>query len=356
MNWLDMDMAELTAALRELGLPAFRAQQVFSWLHKGVAFEEMANLPKDLRARLAAEKPIGGATILETHRSAIDDTAKYLFQLGDGELVEGVLMRYKHGHTLCISSQVGCRMGCCFCASTLEGLIRNLSPGEMLGQVIAVERALKNEARASGKTFEGRAVHNIVMMGSGEPLDNYDNTIKFLRLVNAPDGLNVSLRNISVSTCGLPDRMHDLARDAAGVNLSISLHAPNDELRRAIMPVAHKYAIAAIMDAARDFVRLTARRVIFEYALIETQNDAPEHIDQLAALLRGLQCHVNVIPLNIVAERDLRGPTRERAHHFAAALEERGISATVRREMGTDIEGACGQLRRRHIEGDDLLF
>ena len=347
-NWMDMDSSQLAEELKNLGEPAFRAKQLYSWLIKGVDFEEMANLPKALREKLKAQRPLGGATILKRLESALDGTVKYLFLLEDGNIVEGVLMRYHYGNTLCVSTQVGCRMGCAFCASTLNGLVRNLFPGEMLSFVAVVNRE-QLEAGRKGDTDE-RGVTNIVLMGSGEPLDNYDNVTEFLRLVNQKDGLNISHRNISLSTCGLVDRIRQLAHSGLGVTLCVSLHAPNDSLRKTIMPIANRYSIEEILEAVREYVDVTGRRAIFEYALIEGVNDTPACASELSQRLRGLRCHVNLIPLNAVKERALSGTSRQNARKFMEALNERNISATVRREMGADIEGACGQLRRRHLE------
>lgn len=340
---MSMDTASLDETLRTLGEPGFRAKQVFAWLSRGVSPENMTDLPKPLREKLG-QIPFGGAAIYDRRMSAKDGTVKYLYELEDGNLVEGVLMRYHYGNTLCISTQVGCRMGCAFCASTLEGCVRNLEPGEMLSFAALAERDVEpGEGRK-------RSVTNIVLMGSGEPLDNYDNTLAFLRLVSAPGGMNISPRNISLSTCGLVERMESFTREAPHVTLSVSLHAPNDEIRSRLMPVNRKYGIDAVLGAAKGYAEATGRRVIFEYALVGGLNSEERHAAELAARLRGINCHVNLIPLNPVKERSLEGVTREHAHLFASWLEKRGISATVRREMGTDIEGACGQLRRRALE------
>jgi len=277
--------------------------------------------------------------------AAIDGTEKYLFLLEDGNIVEGVLMRYKHGNTVCISTQVGCRMGCSFCASTLNGLVRNLRPGEMLAMVAAVSRGASERSEQK----EGRGVTNVVLMGSGEPLDNYDNVLAFLRLLNAKEGLNISFRNISLSTCGIVPRMYDLAESGVAVTLSVSLHAPDDELRKKLMPVANRYTVSEVVAAARNYVQVTGRRAIFEYALVCGVNDGLDCAKKLAALLHGFQCHVNLIPLNEVKERGMEGTAREDARRFMEALLSMGISATVRREMGADIDGACGQLRRRYL-------
>lgn len=336
---------ELTAYLQALGEKPFRAKQLYDWLHKGVEFDEMSNLPNGLRERLKQSDVAIGVSIIKTLVSQKDGTEKYLFSLRDGNVVEGVLMRYNYGNTLCISSQVGCRMGCAFCASTLEGRVRDMTAGEMLGEVVAV-----NRLHAQG---DKRGVTNIVMMGSGEPLDNYDNVVRFLRLVSAPKGINISLRNVSVSTCGLADRIDDLAEENLPITLSISLHAPTDEARRRIMPIANKYSIERLMKACRDYVDKVGRRIVFEYALIEGVNTSLDDADRLAALTRGLLCHINLIPLNDVPERDLRAPGQKGIDAFQKRLESLHVSVTRRREMGADIEGACGQLRRKHLSTEE---
>lgn len=340
---MDMALEEISLLLRDQ--PSFRARQVYDWLLHGALPDEMTNIPKVLRERLKA-LPWGGVRIRGKLQSQIDDTAKYLFELDDGELVEGVLMRYQHGNTLCLSTQVGCRMGCAFCASTLSGRVRNLSVGELIGQVAVIER---DEA----PTASGRAVTNIVLMGSGEPLDNYENVVEFLKRATSPNGLGISPRNISLSTCGLVPEIYRLMGEAPHVTLCISLHAHSDEQRDSIMPVNRRYPIAQVLKAASDYATTTGRRVIIEYALIEGVNDTEADAQALSDRLRGMNCHVNLIPLNPVPERELRGPGRKRAAEFAKWLEARHISATVRRELGTDIEGACGQLRRRVLQETD---
>lgn len=335
-NALDLSPADWKAALAAMGEPAFRAGQVFSWLSKGKDFPAMTNLPAPLREKLAAAYTARGVTIAERFVSKADGTVKYLFSLSDGHLIEGVRMRYHHGDTLCLSTQVGCRMGCVFCASTLDGCARNLTRGEMIGQVIAANR-------------DEPKIHNLVLMGSGEPLDNYEETIAFLRLLREPDGLMISLRSVSLSTCGITPRVRSLADAGLPVTLSISLHAPDDALRRTLMPAASAYPMDELLSACRYYVMKTGRRVIFEYALIGGVNDADAHAEALSKKLRGLQCHVNLIPLNEVAERGLAGSERERVLGFQKALMARNISVTLRREMGRDISGACGQLRRRHM-------
>ena len=343
LELLNMTQAELGDLLNAWGQPSFRKKQLFSWLHQGTSFEQMLNLPASLRTRLRAEASENTVQILETIESKLDGTVKLLYRLHDGNVIEGVLMRYKHGNTLCLSTQVGCKMGCAFCASTLDGCVRNLSAGEMLGQVVCANRVLGDDAR----------VHNIVLMGSGEPLDNYDNTIRFLRLLREPDGLHIGLRSVSLSTCGLVPQMYALAEEDLPVTLSVSLHAPNDAVRRQIMPIAKRYGIDELIGACRNYIAKTGRRVIFEYALISGVNASVSQAHELSALLRGMQCHVNLIPLNSVPERGLQGVSEREITAFKGALEERRISVTRRREMGDDIEGACGQLRRKYIALSD---
>jgi len=330
--------------VEDLKQSRFRAGQIAGWLARGAEIGEMTNLSNDLRTRLGEIAVANPVRIRDSFKSKLDETEKFLYALGDGNLIEGVLMRYHHGDTLCVSTQVGCRMGCAFCASTLEGRVRNLTPGEILGQVMAANRHIRAQDAE-------RRVHNIVLMGSGEPLDNYDNVVKFLRLVNDPKGLNISLRNISLSTCGLVRRMYDFAREGLPVTLSLSLHAPNDEIRRQIMPVANAYSYEEVLAACKAYIEQTGRRVIFEYALIKDLNSDVRHAEELARRLRGMRCHVNLIPLNDVKERKLRAPDRRTVDAFLKRLELKHISATVRREMGADIEGACGQLRRKVLDG-----
>ena len=329
--------------VEELHESRFRAKQIAQWLSRGAQIEEMTNLSAALRARLSEIAVANPVRVLESYKSKLDETEKFLYALPDGNLIEGVVMRYHHGDTLCVSTQVGCSMGCAFCASTLEGRVRNLTAGEILGQVAAANRHIKAEDPE-------RRVHNIVLMGSGEPLDNYDNVVRFLRLVNDPEGMNISIRNISLSTCGLVRRMYDFADEGLPVTLSLSLHAPNDEIRRQIMPVANAYPYGEVLAACKHYVEKTGRRVIFEYALIRDLNSDVRHAEELARRLRGLRCHVNLIPLNDVPERNLRAPNRQTVEAFQKRLTLKNISCTVRREMGADIEGACGQLRRRVLE------
>lgn len=341
-----MDMDELKELMRAQGEPEYRAKQIFQWLQRGAEPRDMTNLSKTLRERLEGF-PAAKVTIREKRVSGRDGTIKYLFTLSDGNMVEGVLMSYNYGNTMCISTQVGCRMGCRFCASTLDGCVRDLTPGEMLQFILLAERDVPHGGDRK------RTVTNIVLMGSGEPLDNYDNVVKFLKLVSAPEGMNISPRNISLSTCGLVPMIDRFMREAPHVTLSVSLHAPNDEIRSSMMPINNTYGIAEVLSAAKRYADYTGRRVIFEYALVSGKNSEKRHADELAERLRGINCHVNLIPLNSVKERELTGVKRSEAEQFMRWLEEKHISATVRREMGSDIEGACGQLRRRVMQGDE---
>ena len=338
-QWLGLYPEELKQALAGMGEKPFRAGQLFSWLHKGARFSEMTNLSLALREKLAEKGIDQPVEIRETRVSPLDGTQKFLYALPDGNCIEGVLMRYHYGATLCVSTQVGCKMGCRFCASTLDGCVRNLTAAEILGQVQCANRELGAEK-----------VHNIVLMGSGEPMDNYDAVVRFLRLVSHPEGLNIGLRHISVSTCGLVPQMRRFAEEGLPVTLSLSLHAPNDAVRRKIMPIANRYSMEETLDACRYYIEKTGRRVVFEYALIDGINASEEDADELAGRLRGMQCHVNLIPLNTVKERNLYGVSENQVRVFLAALERRHISATRRREMGDDIEGACGQLRKKIMQ------
>lgn len=336
IDYKSLTLGELKTLLGEMGQPAFRAGQVYSWLHQKqvTSFEEMTNLPQALRDRLAQEGYITVHKVARKLVSKLDGTQKFLFQLRDGNCIETVLMKYKHGNSLCISSQVGCRMGCNFCASTLGGLVRNLTPSEMLEEVYAAQRE------------SGEKVSSIVLMGIGEPLDNFDNVMQFLEILSSPEGMNLSLRHVSLSTCGLVDGIYKLMEKKLQLTLSISLHAPNDEIRNRTMPVNKKYNVAELMKACRDYFRVTGRRISFEYALIGGVNDRPQDAKELAALLKGMPCHVNLIPVNPVKERGYQRGSRESIARFQQQLEKLGINATVRRELGSDINAACGQLRR----------
>ena len=327
---------ELEAYLQQLGEAKFRAKQVFSWLGKGVRdFDEMTNIPKSLREKLRADAYISGQTLLKKQVSARDGTIKYLWGLRDGNAVETVVMRYAHGATVCISSQVGCRMGCAFCASTIGGLVRPLEPSEMLDEVLYSQRDF------------GEEISNIVLMGIGEPLDNYDNVLKFLRLVNHPDGLNIGMRHISLSTCGLTEGIAALAKEDLQLTLAISLHAPDDETRSKLMPVNRGTGIDALRRACMDYFAATGRRITFEYAMINGVNDDPKQASELAALAREVHAHVNLIPLNHVEEREFAPSRSERMRAFCEVLDRAGTNYTVRRSLGGDVDASCGQLRRK---------
>ena len=332
---------ELTALLREMGQPAYRAKQIFSWLSRGATFDEMTNLPQSLRAALREKCEFRLPVVERKQVSAVDGTVKYLFRLLDGACVESVLMRYEHGVSLCISSQVGCRMGCRFCASTIGGKVRDLLPSELLGQVIAASKD------------SGERISHIVMMGIGEPLDNYENVLRFLQLVNHPDGVCIGYRHISLSTCGVVPGILRLAQESLPITLSISLHAVTDEKRNEIMPVNRKWNIATLLSACVDYYRACGRRITFEYTLLRGKNDSAEDARALATLLKGAfrgtdaPLHVNLIRVNEVAETAFSGGTTESARRFAETLIANGVNATVRRRLGSDIDAACGQLRRR---------
>lgn len=339
IDLLSLNLNELKELFPE---PKYLGGQLFTFLHNGCSFDEMTSLKKDFREQLKAEYITNPVTILKRFVGK-SGTIKYLFRLSDGNLIEGVYMPHDYGNTLCLSTQIGCRMGCSFCASGLDGLLRNLTPGEMLGQVIAVNRD-------NGGTTKDRAVTNLVLMGSGEPFDNYQNVLKFLDLVSHEKGIGISERNISLSTSGLADKIREFADSGHKVTLSISLHAPFDELRSSIMPVNKKYNINKIVSASKYYFEKTGRRVIFEYTLIKGTNDSPECAKELASLTRGFPTHVNLIRLNEVKERNHKAPTEDATKEFLKRLEALGVSATIRRSLGNDIEGACGQLRRRYLE------
>lgn len=342
MNLLDLSFTELQELLVSMSVPKYRAEQIYLGLYSGKRLEEISNLPKSLVSEFRNMGIDGLNTKIVQKLVSKDGTVKYLFELFDGNIIEGVLMRYKYGNTLCVSTQVGCRMGCAFCASGLNGLVRNLSAGEILSEVILANCD-------QGGNLNKRAVTNIVLMGCGEPLDNYDNVVKFLRLVSYEKGLNVSLRNVSLSTCGIVPKILQLAEEDLQVTLTISLHATDNESREKIMPVNKAYKIEELLDSAKTYFKKTGRRVVFEYAMIKGVNDSTQCADRLAHILKGLSSHVNLIPLNYVKERNLKGIKREEVYKFCEYLNKLGVSATVRRTMGNDIEGACGQLRRKYI-------
>jgi len=335
-----MTLDELSADFSAMGLPAFRAKQVFSWLCRGArSFREMTNLPGDLREALSEAYNITVPSVARKQVSKQDGTVKYLWRLADGNCVESVLMRYHYGNTVCISSEVGCPMGCKFCASTLGGLVRRLTPSEMIDQVLFTS------------LDAGLPVSHVVLMGIGEPLDNFDAVLRFLELVNSPDGLNISMRHISLSTCGLADKIDALAEKKLQLTLSVSLHAPDDETRSRIMPVNRRYSVETLLAACRRYFEKTGRRVSFEYTMIDGVSDSPRQAELLADRLRGMAAHVNLIPLNRVDETGLKPSSREAVAAFQAVLERRGIPATVRRSLGGDIDASCGQLRRKFEAG-----
>lgn len=339
INLKDLTSEQLKQLISDIGEKPFRAKQIFTWLYRGVtSFDEMTDISKQLREKLSEISYISEAKIVNKLVSAIDGTKKYLFELSDGNVVESVVMYYKHGITICISCQVGCRMGCKFCASTIGGKVRDLTPGEIIDQVIFAQKDI------------GERISNIVMMGIGEPMDNFDNVVTFLRNVNHPDGLNIGCRHISVSTCGIVPRIDEFAELNFPVTLSISLHAVNDDMRSSIMPVNKKYNIEMLMDACRRYIGENHRRISFEYSIINGVNDSVDTANALADLLEGMLCHVNVIPVNNVEENNFKKPDKAKIQKFIATLEKRGINATVRRELGSDISASCGQLRRAYAK------
>ena len=341
MNLKSMTLPELTAALKELGQPAFRGKQVYTWLHKGVrSYEEMTNLPKALRDTLAEKYPINPPEVVRKQESKKDGTIKYLWKLADGNCVETVLMRYNYGNTVCISTEVGCAMGCAFCASTIGGLVRRLEPYEMLDEVLFTQ------------VDSGLPVSRIVLMGIGEPLDNFDNVMRFLELVNSEEGMNISMRHISLSTCGLIPKIDALAEKKLQISLAISLHGPNNEIRSRVMPVNKAYPIEDLLEACRRYYDSTSRRIHFEYAMIDGVNDKEEHARELLRRLKGLPAHFNLIPLNHVEESPLKPSSRASVARFQKLLEDGGITATVRRTLGSDIDASCGQLRRKYTKGN----
>ena len=338
MNHLkSMTIPEIGEVLKELGQPTFRAKQVFSWLHKGAAsYEEMTNLPKALRDTLQERYPICNPQVVRKQESQKDGTIKYLWELSDGNCVETVLMRYHYGNTVCISTEVGCRMGCAFCASTLGGLVRKLEPYEMLDQVLFTQ------------LDSGLPVSHIVLMGIGEPLDNLENVLRFLELVNSPEGMNISMRHISLSTCGLVPKIDELAEHKLQISLAISLHGTTNEIRNRIMPVNKAYPLEELLPACRRYYEKTSRRIHFEYAMIHGVNDSVKQAKELLQLLKGLPAHVNLIPLNHVEESPLKPSTKAAVAAFQQTLEDGGVTATVRRTLGSDIDASCGQLRRKY--------
>lgn len=336
-----LNLKELTDFLvTDLHEPKFRAKQLYQWMHVHLAsgYEQMGNIPKSLRQKLIDSCDYKSLRRIDLQISQIDGTRKYLFALEDGQMVESVWMSYKHGNSVCISSQVGCKMGCRFCASTLDGWVRNLTPSEMLGQIYEIQRDT------------GERVSNVVVMGTGEPMDNYDNLVKFIRLLSDENGLNISQRNITVSTCGIVPKIRQLAEEDLTITLAISLHAPNQTKRAELMPIANKYEIHELIDACQYYFEKTGRRITFEYSLVGGVNDRDEDAVELGQLIGHLNCHVNLIPVNPIKERDYVSPSMDRAYAFQKKIEKYVNNATIRREMGRDIDGACGQLRKRYID------
>lgn len=330
---------QLQAEIQAMGERGFRAKQIYEWLHVRLAedFSEMTNLSKDLRARLEEQYEILPVVMLEKQESRLDGTCKFLFRLHDGNVVESVWMRYHYGNSVCISSQVGCRMGCRFCASGIGGLVRGLSPSEMLGQVYRLQRIM------------GERVSNVVVMGTGEPLDNYDSLLTFLRILTGEKGLHISQRNVTVSTCGIVPKMYELAKEHLQITLALSLHGATQEKRKQLMPVANAYELEEVLTACDAYFRETGRRITFEYSLIRGVNDTEEDVRELVRILGPRNCHLNLIPVNSVKEYDLKQPDRKNAQNFKNKLEKYGINVTLRRELGADIDGACGQLRRSYV-------
>lgn len=335
-----LTLEELTQVIRQMGDKPFRAKQIYQWLHQKLVtdFDAMGNIPKTLRDQLKEQFTLTALHPVDVKISQIDGTRKYLFRLADGNVIESVWMQYHHGNSVCISSQVGCRMGCRFCASTLDGLERNLTTSEMLDQIYRIQ------------TLTGERVSNIVIMGSGEPLDNYDNVIRFLHMISDENGLNISQRNITLSTCGIVPNILKLADEDVQITLALSLHAPNDEVRKNLMPIANRYSLKEILPACRNYFEKTGRRLTFEYSLVSGVNDNLEEAKALTALLKDMHGHVNLIPVNPIKERDYRQSDRKAIEAFKVYLEKHGINVTIRREMGRDINGACGQLRKSFLE------
>ena len=333
-------LEELREEMEKIGEKPFRAKQIYEWLHVKLAdsFEDMTNLSKALREKLEERFQIPEVVMLERQVSQIDGTNKFLFRLSDGHVVESVWMKYKHGNSVCISSQVGCRMGCRFCASTIGGLVRNLAASEMVGQIYQIQKII------------GERVSNVVVMGTGEPLDNYDNLLRFIRLISDEHGLHISQRNLTVSTCGIVPQMKRLAEQQLQITLALSLHGATQEKRKALMPIANKYELSEVLSACDDYFEKTGRRITFEYSLVHGVNDRDEDAKELGSILRHRNCHLNLIPVNPIRERNFERPSKKNAENFKNKLEKSGINVTIRREMGSDIDGACGQLRRRYTE------
>ena len=331
---------EIKEKMISFGEKPFKGKQIYEWLHKKTvgSYDDMTNISKSLREKLEKNESLTHLEVVEVQTSKIDGTQKYLFRLRDGNVIESVWMKYKHGNSVCISSQVGCRMGCRFCASTIGGLTRNLLPSEMLDQIYRIQE------------LTGERVSNIVVMGTGEPMDNYDHLIRFLHMISDEKGQNISQRNITVSTCGIVPRMYQLAQEGLSITLALSLHAPNDEKRKELMPIAYKYSLAEVIPACKNYFDKTGRRITFEYSLVGGKNDSEEDARQLAGLINGINCHVNLIPVNPIKERDFVQSEKKVIENFKNKLEKYRINVTIRREMGRDIDGACGQLRKKYVD------
>lgn len=342
-NILDLNLDELKKWMEENGESKFRGKQIFDWIYKkGVFdFEKMSNISKNTKDKFKNHFYIEIPEVLDVLTSKIDNTKKFLFKYRDGNIIESVVMKYKYGNSICVSTQVGCRMGCKFCASTIDGMVRNLSCGEIIGQILSAQNEI------------GERISNIVLMGSGEPLDNYDNVLKFLYLVNSKDTLNIGQRHITLSTCGIVPKIIELAKEEMQITLAISLHASNDKIRKTMMPIANKYTVEEVVEACKEYFDKTSRRISFEYALVKGVNDGNNDSERLALLLRSLNCHVNLIPINEVKENEFKKSDNEHINKFKDALTKRGIETTIRREMGADINAACGQLRRKYIKNEN---
>ena len=335
-----LNLEQLTEELLSIGEKKFRAKQIYSWIHEKLvdSFDEMTNLSKDLREKLKANYNLNSMDAVAVQTSKIDGTQKYLFRLHDGHVVESVLMKYHHGNSVCISSQVGCLMGCRFCASTIGGKVRDLAASEMLGQIYKIQK------------LSGERVHNVVVMGTGEPLDNYDNLVQFIKMLTDENGLNISQRNLTVSTCGIVPRIRELAGEKFQITLALSLHATTQEKRKQLMPIANKYDLKEVLDACHYYYEQTGRRITFEYSLVGGVNDTKQDAEELTKLIGKFPCHVNLIPVNPIKERDFVQPNKQECQAFRNKLEKNGINVTIRREMGRDIDGACGQLRKSYLD------
>jgi 23S rRNA (adenine2503-C2)-methyltransferase len=344
-NILDLSLDNLKQWIKDNGESEFRAKQIFDWIYKNNQwdFNNMNNLPKNIREKLIKSFSIDIPQVMEVYKSKADDTYKFLYEYKDGNIIETVVMKYKHGNSICVSTQVGCRMGCKFCASTVDGMVRNLSSGEILGQILRAQEQI------------GERISNIVLMGSGEPLDNYENVIKFLTLVNADYSLNIGQRHITLSTCGIVPKIKELANENYQITLAISLHAANDKLRSTMMPIANKYSISELIEACKYYIDKTNRRITFEYALVKGINDSIESAEELVKLLKGILCHVNLIPINKVSENSFEKSSINDIKNFSNILIQKGIETTIRREMGSDINAACGQLRRSYLKSKNYL-